>query len=186
MKIWQACRATSAATTFYEPLLVGESRYSEGGLLYNNPVELVHAEGSEVFRDSETLLVSLGTGIASDKEYNPNVSTIANEIARLATRARGEADNFLRRDGAKAARTKRYFRFDIPGIGDIGLEEAEKLHAIKLASENFLNDPEVGMKIRSCSEQFTKGELILPETLRTDPSSNSNTNLQERLDRLRS
>ncbi len=67
MKIWQACQATSAATTFYEPLVIDGTRYSDGGLLYNNPVSQVHAEGSEMFRDDETLLVSLGTGIAADK-----------------------------------------------------------------------------------------------------------------------
>jgi predicted acylesterase/phospholipase RssA len=177
MKIWQACQATSAATTFYEPFLVGESRYSDGGLIYNNPIQLVHAEGSEMFRDCESLLISLGTGIASDKEYNPNVFTIANELAELATRTRGEADNFMRRDGAKAARAKRYFRFDIPGIGDIGLEEADELHIIKLVSEKFLNDPKIGMKIRRCSEQLTEGELTIPETLWSDPSTNNTTNL---------
>jgi predicted acylesterase/phospholipase RssA len=186
MKIWQACRATSAATTFYEPLIIDGTRYSDGGLLYNNPVSHVHAEGSEMFRDDETLLISLGTGIASDKEYNPNLFTITNQLVGLATRTQGEADTFIRREGGKAARAKRYFRFDIPGIGDIGLEEADKLLQIKLASEKFLNNPEVGMKVTSCSEQLARGELALPETSRSDPVPNNATDLQERLDRLRS
>jgi predicted acylesterase/phospholipase RssA len=185
MKIWQACWATSAATTFYEPFMIDGIRYSDGGLLYNNPVSQVHAEGSEMFRDDETLLISLGTGIASDKEYNPNLSTITNQLVSLSTRTQGEADAFTRRDGGKAARAKRYFRFDVPGIGDIGLKEAEKLLQIKLASEKFLNNPEVGMKVTSCSQQLALGELLLPETLRSDLVPNNATDLQERLDRLR-
>jgi predicted acylesterase/phospholipase RssA len=186
MKIWQACRATSAATTFYEPLIIGELRFSDGGLLHNNPVQLVHAEAGEMFKDAETLLISLGTGIASNTEYNPNIRTVASQLAKIATRTQGDADTFIRSNGAKATRSKRYFRFNIPGIGDIGLDEADQLHRIKLASENYLNDPEIGMKITSCSEQLAEGELILPETLSSEPILNDATGLQDRLDRLRS
>jgi predicted acylesterase/phospholipase RssA len=186
MKIWQACRATSAATTFYEPLSIDGIRYSDGGLLYNNPVSLVHAEGSEMFREDETLLISLGTGIASDREYNPNLFTITHQLVDLATRTQGEADAFIRREGGKAARANRYFRFNTPGIGDIGLEEADKLLQIKLVSEKYLNNSEVGMKVTSCSQQLALGELELPEPLRSESLPNNATDLQERLDRLRS
>jgi predicted acylesterase/phospholipase RssA len=186
MKIWQACRATSAATTFYEPLNIDGIRYSDGGLLYNNPVSLVHAEGSEMFREDETLLISLGTGIASDKEYNPTLLTIIHQLVDLATRTQSEADAFIRREGGRDARANRYFRFNVPGIGDIGLEEADKLLQIQLASVKYLNDAETGMKVTSCSQQLALGELDLPEPLRSDLLPNNPTDLQERLDRLRS
>jgi hypothetical protein len=48
-----------------------------------------------------------------------------------------------------------------------------------------LNNPEVGMKVTSCSQQLALGELLLPETLRSDLVPNNATDLQERLDRLR-
>lgn len=32
LTIWEACRATSAATTFFDPIEIGGSRYSDGSL----------------------------------------------------------------------------------------------------------------------------------------------------------
>lgn len=164
MKIWQACRGTSAATTFFEPLAIGEDIYSDGGLLYNNPVQLVHIEGAEMFPGRETLLLSLGTGISSDKIFNPNFANVGKQLADLATQTEKEADAFFRRDGAQAARSQRYFRFNIPNIGDIALDEAKELNTIKNSAEKYLNVGEVGLKIRSCSEQLAEGEPRLPET----------------------
>ncbi|PMD43710.1 FabD/lysophospholipase-like protein [Hyaloscypha variabilis F] len=164
LKIWQACRGTSAATTFFEPLTIGEDVYSDGGLVYNNPVHLVHIEGTEMFPGQETLLLSLGTGIPSDKIFDPNFANIGRQLADLATQTEREADTFFRKDGAQAARSQRYFRFNIPNIGDIALDEAKQLNTIKNAAEKFLNIGEVGLKIQSCAEQLAEGEPRLPET----------------------
>jgi predicted acylesterase/phospholipase RssA len=38
--IWQAARATSAAPTYFERLTVGDDQFVDGGLGYNNPVQL--------------------------------------------------------------------------------------------------------------------------------------------------
>jgi patatin-like phospholipase/acyl hydrolase len=38
MKLWQACRATSAAPHFFQPLKVGEFTFLDGGLQANNPL----------------------------------------------------------------------------------------------------------------------------------------------------
>jgi hypothetical protein len=164
MKIWQACRGTSAATTFFEPLAIEKDVYSDGGLLHNNPVQLVHIEGAEMFPGRETLLVSLGTGISSDKKFNPNFTDIGIQLADLATQSEKDADAYFRKDGGQAARSQRYFRFNIPNIGDIALDEANELNTIKNAAEKFLNEGEVGWKLQSCSEQLAQGEPRLPET----------------------
>jgi len=193
MKIWQACRGTSAATTFFKPLEIGEDIYSDGGLLYNNPVQLVHIEAAEMFPGRETLLLSLGTGISSDKVFNPNFANIGTQLADLATQTEKEAEVFFRKDGAQAARSKRYFRLNIPNIGNIALDEAKELNRIKNATEKFLNEGEVGLKIQSCSEQLAEGELRLPETPRNESNDSMVTNvapvddsgLQERFQSLR-
>lgn len=172
MTIWQACRGTSAATTFFEHLKIGEDFFSDGGLLYNNPVSLVHAEASEVFKGRETLLISLGTGIGTDKVYDPNIVTVASVLADIATKTQAQADDFFRRDGGEKARSKRYFRFDIPNIGDIAMDEAKELNKVKLGSEKYLDDPEVGVKVRTCSEQLAEGEIRLPEAPEAEPAGN--------------
>jgi hypothetical protein len=143
LKIWQACLGTSAATTFFEPLTIGEDIYFDGGLTYNNPVQL---------------LLSLGTGISSDKIFNPNFAEVGKQLADLAIETEKEADDFFGRDGAQAARSQRYFRFNAPNIGDIALDETKELNTIKNAAEKFLNVGEVNLKIQSCSEQLAEGE----------------------------
>ncbi|CZR67325.1 uncharacterized protein PAC_17224 [Phialocephala subalpina] len=159
LKLWQACRGTSAAITFFESLSVGSAVYSDGGLLYNNPVQLVDGEASEMFSmERDKLIISLGTGVAADKVFNPNLLTIGKALADIATNTQREADAFFRRDGGQDALQGRCFRFDVPGIGDIELDEVKQLDRIAAASEKFLNDPEVGMKVKKCSEQLA-GEV---------------------------
>jgi hypothetical protein len=191
LKIWQACLGTSAATTFFEPLTIGEDIYSDGGLLYSNPIRLVHIEGADMFPGRETLLLSLGTGISSDKIFNPNFVNVGKQLADLATETDKEADVFFGRDGAQAARSQRYFRFNVPNIGDIALDEAKELNTIKSAAEKFLNIGEVNLKIRSCSEQLAEGESRLPEfpgsglNRVTDVAPLDDSGLQERFHSLR-
>ncbi len=38
MKLWEACRATSAAPHFFEPLTVNGMSFLDGGLQANNPL----------------------------------------------------------------------------------------------------------------------------------------------------
>src|ERR1700731_2295324 len=38
--IWQAARATSAAPTFFAPVVIDDVRYADGGTGYNNPADL--------------------------------------------------------------------------------------------------------------------------------------------------
>jgi patatin-like phospholipase/acyl hydrolase len=40
MKIWEAARATSAAPAYFDQLRIGEDRFIDGGMVYNNPVPL--------------------------------------------------------------------------------------------------------------------------------------------------
>ena len=164
MHIWQACRATSAALTFFDPITVDGSVYSDGGLIYNNPVEQVHGEASEMFQGRKQLLISLGTGTGKEMRFEPNLKNIALQLAELATQTERTADNFYRRDDARAARAGEYFRFNVPGLGDIGLEETSQLHQIEVLTEKYLNDSEVGQKVLACSIQLAEGALLLPET----------------------
>lgn len=43
-KIWEAARATSAASTFFDPIKIGNQRYVDGALKHNNPIEKVDEE----------------------------------------------------------------------------------------------------------------------------------------------
>lgn len=183
MKIWEACRATSAALTFFEPIEIGENRYSDGGLLYNNPVVQVEAEGHEIFPGDDIFILSLGTGITPSMDFRPNLVTVGPLLAGVATATTRVANDF-----ARTARENRYFRFDVPSIGDIELDEFKQLTRIENLTYKYLNDPEAGKKGSACAARLGEGELTLPELPIPALSSavEETDELQERLERLRS
>ena len=47
-KIWEAARATSAASRLFEPITIGpfQQKFVDGALRHNNPIDLVDQESS--------------------------------------------------------------------------------------------------------------------------------------------
>lgn len=166
MHAWEACRATSAALSFFEPIVVDGTTYSDGGLLYNNPVQLVHGEASEMFEGQEQMMISLGTGTAGIPErFDPNLRTVAKLLADIATDTEKTANNFYRLEDGKAAEFGRYFRFNVPGIGDIGMDESKRLKDIKDLTEAYLEVAEVAKKVDSCAKQLAGGTLTVLKSI---------------------
>lgn len=65
--IWQAARATTAALSFFQPVHIETPSpgglFIDGGLMYNNPVELVIKEATKIWTDIDYFcVVSVGTG----------------------------------------------------------------------------------------------------------------------------
>lgn len=58
-QIWQAARATSAASTFFDPITIGNIRYIDGALQDNNPVFKADEESRGEWIDVEMLLLNL-------------------------------------------------------------------------------------------------------------------------------
>lgn len=62
-KIWEAGRATSAAPTFFKPIVVGGKSYSDGATIANNPSYHCIMEAAKIW-DTKHIdcVLSLGTG----------------------------------------------------------------------------------------------------------------------------
>ena len=90
--IWQACRATSAATTFIDPIAIGPygEEFVDGALGVNNPVYMLWTQAQDVWGDaalrgSDQLrgsrlgcVVSIGTGVPALKPVRDDVLGIRN------------------------------------------------------------------------------------------------------------
>ena len=62
-KLWQGCRASSAAPFYYEEFKLDGVVYMDGGLLANNPTAFALHEASNIWPHEETnCIVSVGTG----------------------------------------------------------------------------------------------------------------------------
>ncbi|CZR60142.1 uncharacterized protein PAC_10038 [Phialocephala subalpina] len=151
-KIWEACRATSAATTFFDPIKIGpfEQEFADGGVIYNNPVELVHREASVTWpgRMEDAMLISIGTGSAPGAAFEGNIKRIVEAMKEIVTQTERTADNFLRSHEIMANRDL-YFRFNVyHGLSDVGLEEWKEKAKMADCTQTYLMNGETRRKVR--------------------------------------
>jgi predicted acylesterase/phospholipase RssA len=156
--ICQAALATSAATTFFEPVSIGERSFADGGLGANNPVDEVEGEASNIWC-SETgdlkplvkCFISIGTGHPGK---NPFENSIFKFLGRTLVQIATETENTERRFIARWARhfdEKRYFRFNVEqGLQEIGLEEYKKKGVIEAATEGYVTHMAQKFRVRDC------------------------------------
>jgi hypothetical protein len=158
MKIWEAARATSAATTFFEPITVGNETYVDGATGANNPINYVWAEAGDIWGDGEGLdmseikcLVSIGTGVPALSPFEPSISGVAKALKAIATDTEETADLFQKQH-TKLFQLNKAFRFNvIKGLEGVQLQEIEKWDAIKTATYAYIQTEDARIKIRQCS-----------------------------------
>ncbi|KAI7091445.1 general substrate transporter [Hortaea werneckii] len=158
VKIWEAARATSAATSFFDPITIDGSAYVDGGLGMNNPVDRLWREAREVFVTGEQNLeavircvLSVGTGKPALRAFGRSVSEVGNSLIAIATETEEKHRTFYN-SHEDLARHRLYFRFNPPYLDAIALNEAEKRGDIRVRTEEYGNDPEVALRVRNFQE----------------------------------
>jgi len=165
VKIWEACCATSAASSFFDPIAIG--RYNEefvdGAMGANNPVvELWNQAqlmwGPDPLEGKVQCLVSIGTGIPSLKPFRDDLLHIGETLVAIATETEQTAERF-RRDKAYLDSSNRYFRFNVVrGLEDIGLEESRKRKEIAAATRRYVASQEVFKQMQACAGNLASRE----------------------------
>ena len=183
-KVWQACRATSAATTFFDPITIGNKgqKFIDGGVLYNNPVRLIHQEAAALWPDQESLIISIGTGEAPGMAFKGNIMKIVQGLQKIATETDRTANDFFI-DHKDMVDDRRYFRFNVTkGLGHIGLEEWKQMSAMADATETYLDHGEVRKKFDECVDRIrqTETEGMQQPFSRTDIGAGSGRLLEAR------
>ncbi|KAF2812175.1 FabD/lysophospholipase-like protein [Mytilinidion resinicola] len=165
VKTWEACRATSAASSFFDRIAVGRfgEEFLDGGTGANNPVwELWNQAqliwGPQPLEDRIKCVVSIGTGVPSLKPFRDDVLHIGETLVAIATETEQTAKNF-QRDKAHLDNTGRYYRFNVArGLQDIGLEESKKTKEIAAATRLYIESPEVFKQMQACVDNVTRRE----------------------------
>jgi hypothetical protein len=155
-KVWEACRATSAATTFFDPITCGKygQTFVDGGILYNNPVQLVHQEAMRVWPDRKALLISIGTGSAPGKPFKGNIKAIIESMKEILLQTERIADDF-HHGHPDMVKENLLFRFNVThGLAHIGLEEYKEIGAIVDATQTYLSNSETCKKVSECIGKF--------------------------------
>ena len=166
VKIWEACRATSAASSFFDPIAVGRfgEEFVDGATGANNPVREVWDQaqlvwgGSEPLEDKIKCLVSIGTGVPSLKPFKDDIFHIGETLIAIATETEQTAERF-RREKSLLDSEGRYYRFNVlRGLEEIGLEEAKKVKEIAAATRRYIGTQAVYKCMQACAGNIAKRE----------------------------
>lgn len=156
--VCEAALATSAATTFFDPVSIGNRTFADGGFGANNPVEQVENEAANIWC-SETgdlkplvkCFISIGTGNPGKKPFKDKMLNFLSEtVVQIATETENTEKRFIAR-WAKHFDEKRYFCFNVEqGLQAMGLEEYKRKGDIEAASEGYLTHTTQKLRMRDC------------------------------------
>ena len=168
VKIWEACRATSAASSFFDPIAIGRygEEFIDGATGANNPVWEVWNQAqltwdSEHFEDRIKCLVSIGTGTPSLKPFEDDVLNIGKTLVAIATDTEQIVERF-RRDKAYLDKTQRYYRFNVyQRLEDIELEESKRKKEIAAATRRYVESQAVFRQMQAFADSMVGRECQL-------------------------
>lgn len=161
-KLWQACRATSAASTFFDPLELHDgstrSSFIDGGLKHNNPVKVVFKEAQDVWGLERPLfLISVGTGDAPSGQFHGSLQSVVEGLTKIATDTK-QADEEFYNNRKSLPQLAGYWRLNVPSMAIIGLEEYKLCDAIQGATQGYLKIGETKTKLEECVMELAETE----------------------------
>lgn len=164
-KIWEAGRATSAASSFFDPITIGDfgESFIDGATGANNPVYEVWNEAQDMWpssslEDKVKCLVSVGTGVPSLTPFKGDLVGIGQSLLAIATETEKTAERFSR-DKLRLDDMGRYFRFNVlRGLENIGLEESKRKNAIITATDRYIESQTVFKQMKTCADRMSGRE----------------------------
>ncbi|KAK4201770.1 putative calcium-independent phospholipase A2-gamma [Triangularia verruculosa] len=168
IKIWEACRATTAASKYFKPQRLGrgarEGDFIDAAVGFNNPVNYLLKEAVDEFGSRRRFgcLISIGTGTRSTETVRVdtgflNFTKVAKQVKGLIGLIKNVAtdsetshkqihNRFSRFPGA-------YYRFNVPdGAKEVELDEYLKIPQLKALTRDYLGRDNVGRQIREVVE----------------------------------
>ncbi|KAK6339833.1 hypothetical protein TWF718_009224 [Orbilia javanica] len=181
MKIWEACRATSAATMFFdqfEKVSQGVTQvFFDGAFAYNNPVSRVYQEAIDLWGSRESLLISIGTGGKPDSSMMGGLKGLFAGILEIALSTEKE-DTSFKEAHSKMVEAGLFYRFNVPWIGQIGIDNHERLDIIYAATTTYLDGVDTIRIMGICVEKaIEEVGLTLQVGLVSEPESSESLSL---------
>jgi hypothetical protein len=143
-KIWEAIRATCAAPSFFDPIIIGDEAFVDGGFGCNNPVNVVYEEAMMQWPGQEIgYILSLGTGTPRVLSlHDPTLldtrfpKGFVQTLERTATECETAHQDMLH----KRELMGKYFRFNVQkGLEGVSLMEWQKLEETALRTEEYVS-----------------------------------------------
>ncbi|KAI7762647.1 hypothetical protein LZL87_008993 [Fusarium oxysporum] len=159
--ICQAARATSAATTFFNPVSIGGMKFVDGALGANNPVDQVEEEAREIWCPNTGNLqplvkcfISIGTGKLPTYNIHDRIDKFIATLAKMATDVEKTAEASMKR-WRQHLDQGRYFRFNVDHrLQTVGMKEYKKKGEIQAATYKYLNSQVQSSSVQRCVENL--------------------------------
>lgn len=155
-------QATSAATSFFEPVTIEPRgrKFVDGGLGSNNPVEQLWNEAQNIWCHGTEMelsqllkyFVSAGTGNPGRRPIAEGPLKFFSEtLVGIATRTEDTAKVFVERH-RRLYEARHYFRFNVQqGLQNVGLEEYKAAALIDAATAEYMDGQETKSATQECA-----------------------------------
>ena len=174
--IVQAALATSAATSFFEPVTIGSRQYVDGALRHNNPVTEVEAEARHLWCSDQVELssvvkcfVSIGTGTPAKVPISYSVPGFLNNLKSLVVDTEAIHQSFLERS-RRLLNEKRLFRFDVAqGLQNVDTADHQKQGLILEATDEYMDEGDQQIKVQDCTQNLMEKERTFSSSFDLKP-----------------
>jgi predicted acylesterase/phospholipase RssA len=125
IKIHEAVLASCVAPTYFGPVKIQGTTYSDGGIVANCPARLAYYEAKCLWPDNDvSCVVSLGTGKPKVSRGDSKLTTVVKNIVGSSTNAEILWEDFGKEVSFNKENTKT-IRFNPPDLGDEKLDETD-------------------------------------------------------------
>ncbi|KAJ9647636.1 hypothetical protein H2204_000266 [Knufia peltigerae] len=153
-RIWEAARATSAASTFFDPIKIGDRLYVDGALKHNNPIEKVDEESRGLWPDQERIIVSIGTGSAPGPDVTGDLKSLVDALKKIVTETE-DTSNAFRKRNRRMVDEGYLYRFNVfHGLAEVGLAEHEAVGKISAHTATYLRRFDTAADIERCAKSL--------------------------------
>lgn len=156
-KVWEACRATSAAPTFFAPIQIGKynQNFIDGAAVANNPIQIAYSEARNMWPGRDAFILSIGTGSAPGLPFRGNIKAIVESMKKIVTETERTAEAFYD-DHSDLVAKELLFRFNVTyGLSDISLQDYKQVDQMADATQTYLDHGEIGKKLSSCISRLS-------------------------------
>ncbi|GIC94699.1 uncharacterized protein Aud_002028 [Aspergillus udagawae] len=169
--ICEAALATSAATGFFTPVLIGPRCFVDGALGANNPVDEVEGEASNIWcpdtGDLKPLVkcfISIGTGNPGKRAIEDNLfKFFSKTLVAISTETEETERKFIAR-WAGHFNQKRFFRFNVEqGLQNVGLTEYKEQGLIEAATHEYIAHQNQKFRVRDCVQNLRQKQCVCIE-----------------------
>ncbi|RPA75823.1 hypothetical protein BJ508DRAFT_331734 [Ascobolus immersus RN42] len=184
VKIYEAALATAAAPSFFDRVALDGSKYVDGALGANNPIEELESEARKIWCGGSDLsqglsleglskcIVSLGTGKSAHnaKDIKEDIIGLTKTLVKMTT-STDPAEARFRDRWSGHFDEGRAFRFTVRrGLEGVKLHEFGKRSAMIDVTKRYLHDHDVRRDLESCARNLAlkqgKADLRLSKTIK--------------------